>query len=166
MRNVKAGDMKNILFVVLVFNVLFHLPLLSRGEHTTQDIATYKKYAEEGNPEAQVALGLAYAEASGVPEDRTEAVKWWRMAAEQGYADAQLLLGLSYASGQGVPEYYKKAVEWITLAAAQGNSYAQDWLEKNKNSARTRDKFFKASHSCYEAKNMGRNQIKVYQQNK
>ncbi len=80
-----------------------------------------KARAEKGDPEAQVALGLKYAER----EDYAEAVKWYRKAADQGNAEAQNNLAVMYANGQGVPQDYAEAVKWFRKAAGQGFPRAQ-----------------------------------------
>ena len=86
----------------------------------------YRLAAEQGVAEAQLILGIMYAEGKEVPKDNTEAVKWYRKAAEQGLAEAQHRLGLTYVLGQGVPEDYVKAYAWMNLAAAKGNKKASE----------------------------------------
>jgi len=48
----------------------------------------FRKAAEQGNADAQYALGRAYHEGQGVDYNYTEAVKWLKKAAEQGQSDA------------------------------------------------------------------------------
>ena len=50
--------------------------------------------ADQGDAEAQFALGAVYATGRGVPQDAREAVRWFRLAAEQGHAAAQASLEL------------------------------------------------------------------------
>jgi len=50
--------------------------------------------AEAGNPHAQYALGLIYAEGRGVKQDRIQAYRWLSLAIEQGDQDAILLRDL------------------------------------------------------------------------
>ena len=83
-----------------------------------------KERAEQGDAEAQSALGIMYDLGEGVPEDDAEAVKWYRKAAEQGNADAQCNLGVMYRRGEGVPEDDVEAVKWFRKAAEQGNAKA------------------------------------------
>ena len=64
----------------------------------------------------------------GVPENKTEAVKWLTLAAEQGDAEAQYWLGFMYDNGDGVPADDMEAVKWYTLAAEQGYALAQGTL--------------------------------------
>ena len=60
------------------------------------DIHAIAEAAEQGDAEAQRALGLMYDNGRGVPQDYVEAIVWYRRAAEQGDAGAQLFLGNMY----------------------------------------------------------------------
>lgn len=97
---------------------------LWRGDYETAH-KLFLPLAEQGNADAQSALGRMYAHGSGVPQDYTEAVKWYRMAAEQGNADAQSALGRMYEDGYGVPQDYTEALKWYRKPAEQGNADAQ-----------------------------------------
>jgi hypothetical protein len=90
----------------------------------------YRKAAEQGSAEAQVALGNMHyrcgreigslcASATPVYPDYAEAVKWYRKAAEQGDSWGQIYLGRMYVAGQGVPQDYVLAHKWANLATAQ-----------------------------------------------
>src|ERR1039457_6997963 len=85
----------------------------ARAAYTARDDATalrlMRPLAEQGNADAQLLLGVIFAEGRGIPQDDTEAVKWWRKAADQGKALAQLVLGTSYDEGKGVPQDYAEA---------------------------------------------------------
>jgi len=89
-----------------------------RGDYATE-FRLLRPLAEEGNAEAQTALGDMYAGGHGVPQDYVEAVKWFRRAAEQGFADAQDSLARMYVQGQGVPKNYVQAHMWFNLAASR-----------------------------------------------
>ena len=84
-----------------------------------------REEAEQGDADAQYALGLMYATGMGVLRDDGEAVLWYRKAAEQGNAMAQLDLGFMYSNGEGVPKDDGEAVLWYRKAAEQGNAMAQ-----------------------------------------
>jgi TPR repeat protein len=84
-----------------------------------------KKAAEQGDADAQEALGLMYAEGQGVEQDFKEAVKWYQKAADQGNADAQETLGLYYETGLPGGKDFKEAVKWYQKAADQGNDGGQ-----------------------------------------
>jgi TPR repeat protein len=49
----------------------------------------YRKAVEQGDADAQFALGRCYEFGKGVPADYEEATKWYRKAAKQGHADAE-----------------------------------------------------------------------------
>ncbi|MBI2198309.1 MAG: sel1 repeat family protein [Candidatus Rokubacteria bacterium] len=83
------------------------------------------RMAEHGYPDAQLILGVMYADGWGVPQDDREAVKWFRRAAEQGNAFAQFHLGSAYANGRGVPQHDREAMKWFRRAAEQGDILAQ-----------------------------------------
>ena len=84
----------------------------------------FRVHAEQGNAEAQVALGVMYDRGEGVPQNYIEAAKWYRKAAEQGHASAQANLGGLYGA-PGVPENDAEAVKWYRKAAEQGHASAQ-----------------------------------------
>lgn len=85
----------------------------------------YRLAAEQGNADAQFALGILHSFGQCVPKDSTEAVKWYRMAAEQGHPTAQNNLGVCYDHGDGVPEDKTEAVKWYRSAAENGDADAQ-----------------------------------------
>jgi uncharacterized protein len=82
----------------------------------------WRPEAEEGDPAAQLNMGLLYLDGKGVPQDPTEASRWFRRAAEQGNAAAQHNLGAMYATGQGVRRDYVEAYKWMNICAASGNA--------------------------------------------
>jgi TPR repeat protein len=100
--------------------------LLPRRDATAVD--WYRTAAEQGDPDAQYALGVLYARGEGVPQDYREAARWYRKAADQGDAEAQYGLGNLYANGRGVARSYLTAAQWYREAAEQGNANAQSNL--------------------------------------
>ena len=78
--------------------------LLPSGAYGQSEFDEAKFLAEQGDAEAQLNLGIRYANGEGVPEDDAEAVKLYRLAAKQGDAEAQNNLGIMYANGDGVPQ--------------------------------------------------------------
>jgi len=80
-----------------------------------------RKYAQQGDPIAQFALGARYARGVDVKLDQTEAAKWFSKAAEQGHVGAQAALGAYYWAGRGVPQDLGKAYFWSALARANGD---------------------------------------------
>ena len=51
--------------------------LLSSGAYGQSEFDEAKLLAEQGDAEAQLNLGIRYANGEGVPEDDAEAVKWY-----------------------------------------------------------------------------------------
>ena len=78
-----------------------------------------RRKAEQGDADAQIALGLMHHKGEGVPKDLAEALKWYRKAAEQGDFKAQYALGNMHYYGTGVPKDYATAVKWYRKAAEQ-----------------------------------------------
>jgi TPR repeat protein len=99
------------------------LAAAQRGNYAIA-LQLWRPLAEQGNAQAQNALGAMYYNGKGVSQDFKEAVKWYRLAAVQGYASAQLNLGAMYYEGQGVAEDFIRAYMWLSIAAAKGNANA------------------------------------------
>jgi len=113
----------------------------SREEKSRQFIETgayaeavkrYQTAAEQGNAEAQIALGMVHASA----QNYAEAVKWIRKAAEQGDANGQYILATVYAEGRNVAQDDAEAVKWYQKAAGQGHSEARRELERREKNRR------------------------------
>ncbi len=81
--------------------------------------------AEQGHPDTQFLLGIAYSNGLGVKLDRLQAIRWYQLAAEQGHEDAQYNMGVAYATGNGVAVDATKAAGWYRRAALQGSTEAQ-----------------------------------------
>jgi uncharacterized protein len=95
-----------------------------KGDYATA-LRLIRPLAEKGDADAQVNLGVMYANGRGVPQDYAAAVSWYRKAAAQGDAQGQTELGLMYHLGRGVPQDYAAAVSWYGKAAEQGVASAQ-----------------------------------------
>jgi len=82
--------------------------------------------AEEGDPKAQLRLGMAYLKPpAGAAADPVLALKWIQRAADQGYADAQYALGAMYHGGRGALQSFPAAFKWFERAAQQNHADAQ-----------------------------------------
>ena len=103
------------------------LDAYERGDYATA-LTELRPLAEQGDPAAQLNLGLMYANGSGVPQDYAEAVKWYRLTAEQGHVEAQFTLGVLYGRGLGVPQNYVEAAKWFRRAAEQRHKASQHIL--------------------------------------
>ena len=78
------------------------------------------KKAEQGDAEAQYALGFMYKWGEGVEQDYKKAFEWYTKAAEQGNSDALYTLGVMYEKGDGTSKNIKKAIEYYEMASQQG----------------------------------------------
>jgi TPR repeat protein len=85
--------------------------------------------AEQGDPEAQFNLSLAYSNGLGVAKDAASAINWLIKAAEQGVVTAQSKLGLLYATGSGVALDSIEAHKWFLIASEKGDKAAQANLQ-------------------------------------
>ena len=81
--------------------------------------------AAQGDAEAQLQLGMRYAEGDGVVQNDKEAVRWFALAAKQGLAEAEYQYGLALLQGRGVVQDYKAAFNWIEKPAQRGYAKAQ-----------------------------------------
>lgn len=101
----------------------------AQAAHGRKDYATalrlWRPLADQGNAEAQYAIGFMYAGGQGVRRNNAEAAKWWRLAADQGNTFAQYNLGTLYDNGEGVPQNKAEALKLYYLAAERGNAGAQ-----------------------------------------
>lgn len=71
-----------------------------------------RKAAEAGYPAAQLRLGTALFNGSGMLKDEKTAVAWLLRAAEHGQPDAHRLLAQAYAEGRGVRRNSELAAKW------------------------------------------------------
>jgi TPR repeat protein len=85
----------------------------------------FRQFADLGDADAQVYIGVMYEKGKGVPQDYASAMKWFRKAADQGYASAQYIVGDMYDKGLGVTEDYAAALKWFRKAANQSYAPAQ-----------------------------------------
>jgi putative methionine-R-sulfoxide reductase with GAF domain len=85
-----------------------------------------RQLAEQGDKDAQWALGVRYHNGDGVPQSDAQAAQWFLRAAEQGHVVAQATLGAYYWAGRGVPQDLSKAYFWSVLARA-GNDEASKY---------------------------------------
>ena len=79
-----------------------------------------KKYAEQGNAQAQYYLGICYGEGKGVEPNVTETLKWFEKATEQSDPFIYNKLGLCFANGYCVPRNLAKSEEMFLKAIELG----------------------------------------------
>ncbi|KAJ3219986.1 hypothetical protein HDU67_007719 [Dinochytrium kinnereticum] len=99
-----------------------------------RSIAWYTRAAEQGDPEAELALsGWYLTGAEGVlKQSDTEAYLWARKAADKGLAKAEYAVGYYSEHGVGVRADIEEARKWYLRAAAQGNKRAVQRLKELK----------------------------------
>jgi hypothetical protein len=90
-----------------------------------QPIDHLQALAEQGDADAQCALGDLFAYHEGANLNPGRAMYWYRKAAEQGHVTAQWLLGAGYFNGVGVDQDVKQAEHWFRKSAEQGNADGQ-----------------------------------------
>lgn len=89
------------------------------------DLDALRTLAEQGNADAQLRLGKAYAAGTGVKRSYKEAAQWYRKAVDAGSLAAHTALGELYEAGQGVPSDYAEAAKLYRAAAEKGEVGAQ-----------------------------------------
>jgi hypothetical protein len=93
------------------------------------EIEQLRALAGRGNPEAENAMGLLYAEGDknhAIKQDQSEAVRWFSRAAKHGSMAAQYKLALLYWNGHGVTKNANKAYFWALRARAGGQEGSQE----------------------------------------
>lgn len=80
--------------------------------------------AQHGDPQAQLALGLAYAAGTEAIQDEQAALRWLTQAAEQGLRDAQYALGNLYLLDRPFRNA-ERGAWWLRQAAEEGHIAAQ-----------------------------------------
>ena len=99
-------------------------PALPGNVQPETKIAELEAGAVAGNANAQLVLGLRYAEGRGVPKDDAKAASLVTKAAQQGLVIAEYRLGAMYERGIGLPKDLMQARTWYEQAAKGGNSKA------------------------------------------
>jgi TPR repeat protein len=94
-------------------------------EPPSANVPAYRKAAETGNVNAQLALAQLYLRGDGVAKDLAEAARWYREAASKNNdANAQYALGVLLDRGIGVEKDPIEALLWFQRAAQQGHPAA------------------------------------------
>ena len=95
-----------------------------------ETLQLYKLANEQNDANAQVRLGVMYANGTGgLVKDDAEAVRLYKLAAEKNYSMGQFYLALMYEHGRGgLPKDDTEAVRLLKLAVAQNDALAQSAL--------------------------------------
>lgn len=86
--------------------------------------------ATQGHSDAQVFVGLSYANGWGVDKNTKLAGHWYQKAAKNDNASGQFLLGIYLISGKDAD--LPKGVMWLRRAAENGDTSAKGFLKKAK----------------------------------
>lgn len=86
-------------------------------------ITDLTEYANEGNPYAMHALGMAYNKGLGVKQNLNLSKEWFEKASSKGYKKADYNLAMIYKRGIGVEQDFYKAYQYIQNIAK--NEYNQ-----------------------------------------
>jgi TPR repeat protein len=81
--------------------------------------------AEQGDPDAQFAIGAWYLAGDGVSQDFQKALEWFLRSAEQGQVVAEYNVGVMYLGDESIHTNVVKAAYWLGKAADQGFAPAQ-----------------------------------------
>ena len=124
------NPLKPLLLIITVGALIGITAWFARDQHAampaTQALGSVPHTrAAGGDAEAQLQLGLRYAEGDGLIQNDKEAAKWFALAAKQGLAAAQYHYGLVLLEGRGVVQDYKAAFSWIEKPAQRGYAKAQ-----------------------------------------
>ncbi len=84
--------------------------------------------ATQGHSDAQVFVGLSYANGWGVDKNTKLASHWYQKAAKNNNASGQFLLGIYLISGKDAD--LPTGVMWLRRAAENGDTSAQGFLKK------------------------------------
>lgn len=104
--------------------------LLAQECYDDELIGLLQELAEQGDREAQSALGTCYLEGKGVPRDYAKAMVWYLLAARQGHPTAQNNVGYMYEEKLIALPYPDAAAAWYLQAASNGYQLSLENLEE------------------------------------
>jgi hypothetical protein len=91
-------------------------------------VGWYRRAAQQGHVDAQVALGVCYANGWGCEANPEQAAHWWATAAGQGSPDGHFYLAVAYSRGFGLDADDVEAARHCRIAAEMGHVQAQGQL--------------------------------------
>lgn len=91
-----------------------------------QAVTWYRRAAEAGSVDAQVAVGTAHYLGRGAAKDPAAAARWYRLAAQGGDAGAMYLYASMVEQGDGVERDLAEARYWYGAAARGGEAGAAE----------------------------------------
>jgi len=90
------------------------------GPDLPLSVQWYRRGAEAGSLEAQLAVATAHYLGRGAPLDRSLAARWYRLAAQAGDGGAMYLYASMRESGDGIERDLAEARYWYAAAARNG----------------------------------------------
>jgi len=99
------------------------------GDYATA-FKEWRRLAEAGDTESQIALAGLYRGGIGRGIDFVRAAHWYKQAAQKGNPVGQLNLAEMYEHGWGVPRDAVAAFVWYHRAALQGRNWAADQRDR------------------------------------
>lgn len=89
----------------------------------------FAEAAQQGHVDAQLIVGLIYADGIGVEKDDKQGIRWIKQAAQQGHPDAQFLMGVLYEKGISVKRSIRESYIWYRIAHFFGSEAAAQKLK-------------------------------------
>jgi TPR repeat protein len=105
---------------------LFEQGGVGRRPDLARSVQWYRRAAEAGSVDAQVAVGTAHYLGRGAPKDPAAAARWYRLAAQGGDAGAMYLYASMLEQGDGVERDLAEARYWYRAAARGGEAGAAE----------------------------------------
>ncbi len=111
-------------------SLAFAQALEAVNQLSQRSVHDLRPLAEQGDVNAEEAIGLKYVYAQGTIWSPKRGIAWLRKAARSGSADAACALGMVYGggptpAGPTLPSEYGKSVKWYERAAKQGWCWLQ-----------------------------------------
>jgi len=91
-----------------------------------QSVLWYRRAAEAGSLEGQLAVATAHYLGRGAALDRALAARWYRLAAQQGDGGAMYLFASMCENGDGIERDLTEARYWYAAAARNGETGAAE----------------------------------------
>lgn len=95
-----------------------------QSRQDAQALDLFRRAADQGFLDAQVALGDLYRTGRGAERDDQEAMRWYQSAAEGGSPAGLRSVGVLYETGAGVGQDYARARQQYEIAAELGDAEA------------------------------------------
>ena len=133
------ADMRKLSYCIVLFALGFSAIVSAQQDTSNYGIAAsayelgnyskaetlWARLANQGNPQAQYALGIMHLKKEAQQSEDTTAFAYLRAAAKQQHVAAMFNLGVAYWEGRGVARQPEKALYWWQLAAKLNDTGAQ-----------------------------------------